>query len=250
LRVFRERNGWQDERPDPVTSEDTHTPEQEIERLRKELAFLEKKFQIVGSVTRHDILNQMTAIMGYNELVLSMESDEKLRGFLEIERRATEKIRRIFAYSKVYGNIGAEKPRFQKLDALVRMATEEADPGPVKVVLDVHDCSLLLDLQAVKVFAYLFDNAARHGRRTTMIRITLDTSGPAPVLVVEDDGEGIAPEEKEKIFERGYGKQTGWGLFVARDILAMTGMTIKETGTAGKGARFEIAVPKDAIRPG
>ena len=54
-------------------------------------------------------------------------------------------------------------------------------------------------------------------------------------------------EEKEKIFERGYGKNTGLGLFLAREILSITGITIRETGKPGKGARFEIAVPKDAF---
>ena len=54
---------------------------------------------------------------------------------------------------------------------------------------------------------------------------------------------GISPDQKESIFERGYGKNTGMGLFLAREILAITGITIAETGKPGKGARFEITVP-------
>lgn len=54
--------------------------------------------------------------------------------------------------------------------------------------------------------------------------------------------------EKEKIFNQGYGKNTGLGLFLSREILALTGMTIRETGTPGKGARFEILVPIGAYR--
>ena len=65
---------------------------------------------------------------------------------------------------------------------------------------------------------------------------------------VEDDGTGIPAEEKEKIFERGYGKNTGLGLFLTREILGITGITIRETGIPGKGARFEIAVPTAAYR--
>ena len=37
-------------------------------------------------------------------------------------------------------------------------------------------------------------------------------------------------------------------LFLAREILSITGITIHETGTYGKGARFELAVPKGAYR--
>jgi two-component system CheB/CheR fusion protein len=58
----------------------------------------------------------------------------------------------------------------------------------------------------------------------------------------------VMPVEKEKIFERGYGKNTGLGLFLSRDILDITGITIKETGKPGKGARFEMTVPKEMWR--
>jgi signal transduction histidine kinase len=233
-----------------MTGNETETPEQQIARLKRELEFLQNKFQIVGSITRHDILNQMTAIMGYNELLLTMVQDEKVVGFLEIQRRASDKIRRIFAYSKVYGNIGAEPPRWQKLDALVHLACDAAKLGTVAVTTDpdLKSCSLLLDTQAVQVFAYLFDNSVLHGKRVTTIRISLLQQGDGPVLVVGDDGEGIPAAEKEKIFAKGFGKRTGWGLFVAREILAATGMAIRETGVPGTGARFEIAIPPDHIR--
>ena len=54
--------------------------------------------------------------------------------------------------------------------------------------------------------------------------------------------------EKEKIFDLGYGKNTGFGLAISREILAITGITIRETGTPDEGARFEIAVPKSQVR--
>jgi signal transduction histidine kinase len=59
---------------------------------------------------------------------------------------------------------------------------------------------------------------------------------------------GIAENEKEKIFMGGYGKNTGFGLFLAREILAITGITIRETGIPGEGARFEITVPNGGYR--
>jgi signal transduction histidine kinase len=68
------------------------------------------------------------------------------------------------------------------------------------------------------------------------------------LILVEDDGNGIPIDEKEKIFGRGYGKNTGLGLFLAREILSITGITIRETGIPGKGARFEMLVPKGSFR--
>jgi signal transduction histidine kinase len=65
---------------------------------------------------------------------------------------------------------------------------------------------------------------------------------------VEDDGPGIPEENKERIFEKGFGNNTGLGLFLTREILGITGITIRETGEPGTGARFELTVPPGSYR--
>jgi len=64
------------------------------------------------------------------------------------------------------------------------------------------------------------------------------------MLVCEDTGEGVPEEFKEAIFKRQYFKHTGFGLFLSREILGITGLSIRETGEPGKGARFEITIPQ------
>ncbi|HRY74800.1 MAG TPA: HAMP domain-containing sensor histidine kinase [Methanoregulaceae archaeon] len=226
------------------------TCEETVARLQQELTVAQKKVQVVGSVTRHDILNQLTAIMGYNELLLTMIKEENVRNFLEIEQRASDKIRRIFAFSKVYQLMGTEPPRWQKLAALVRLACDEIDLKGIALSEEAGDLYLYGEPQLYKVFSYLFDNAIRHGKKTTRIRIILEHRKDDAILVVQDDGEGVPPENREKIFERGFGKYTGWGLFVAREILSLNGMAIRENGVEGKGARFEITIPQSRIKTG
>jgi len=82
----------------------------------------------------------------------------------------------------------------------------------------------------------------------TEIRVSSRNEGDDLIVVWEDNGIGIAADEKERIFERGFGKNTGLGMFLVREILSLTGITIKETGEPGTGARFEIIVPKGAYR--
>lgn len=234
--------------PEKKAAGNQESPEATIARLQSELALMQKKLQTVGSVTRHDVLNQMTAVMGYNELLLTLITNEKHRQFLEIGRQASDKMRRIFAYSKVFQQIGTEPPRWQKLDAFVHLACDEAALGSVPVRNDTAGISLFAEPLVYKVFAYLFDNAVRHGKKTTAIRLRVEKAGGSHLIFIEDDGAGIPPADKEKIFEHGFGKYTGWGLFTAREILAVNGMTIRETGEPGSGARFEITVPDDRIR--
>jgi len=99
-----------------------------------------------------------------------------------------------------------------------------------------------------KVFSNLLDNTLRHGTGATRVHLSCEESGDVLRLIWEDDGCGIPADQKERIFERGVGGNTGFGLFLAREILAITGMTITETGEPGKGARFEMAVPDGSWR--
>lgn len=221
---------------------------QAIAKLKEKVAFLEKKLQIVGSVTRHDVLNQMTAIVGYNELLGMMVEDPKIRGFLEKEKVALDKIRRQFQFAKDYQNIAVDPPRWQNIRNLVSHVSEAFTLNQVRITAETGPAALLADPLLDRVFHHLFENALRHGKTVTEITVSLQLHGNSGLLLVENNGTGIVAAEKEKIFERGYGKGTGWGLFLAREILAVTGMTIAETGEPGKGVRFEITLPPGSFR--
>ena len=92
------------------------------------------------------------------------------------------------------------------------------------------------------------DNAVRYGGKITTLRFSALKREGNEVIVCEDDGVGVAAAEKEMIFEPGFGKNTGLGLALSREVLDITGITIKEAGETGVGARFEMTVPKSAWR--
>ena len=99
-----------------------------------------------------------------------------------------------------------------------------------------------------QVFYNLIDNAVRYGGKISTIRFSFEERNGKQILVCEDDGDGVVAEEKERIFDRGFGKNTGMGLALSQEILSITGIKISETGEPGKGARFEMLVPKGAYR--
>ena len=68
------------------------------------------------------------------------------------------------------------------------------------------------------------------------------------ILIIEDDGRGVPESRKEDIFTRGVGENTGLGLYLIREILRITGLTIRETGEFGQGARFEITAKSGLFR--
>ncbi|PKL67716.1 MAG: sensor histidine kinase [Methanomicrobiales archaeon HGW-Methanomicrobiales-1] len=240
------KNGVQKNAAEPDSGNSPRAEPAEAE-LKRALEFAEKKLQIVGTVTRHDVLNQMTALVGYNELLEMMVEDPKQRSYLEKEKQAIDKIRRQFRFAKDYQMIGVEPPRWQLLKNVFHRAVEEVDLKGIRIVDQTGGASVQADPLFEKVFTNLFENALRHSSATS-IQISVVRKDAEIVLVVEDDGKGIALEDKTKIFERGYGKGTGWGLFLAMEILMFNHMAIQETGEPGKGTRFEIRIPQDHFR--
>jgi signal transduction histidine kinase len=220
----------------------------DVQRLRERGERMNKKLTLVGSDTRHDVLNQLTVLNGYTELLGMMIEDPKMKAFLEKEQLAIEKIRRQFQFAKDYQNLGTESPRWQSISSAVRSAAENLDSKGVKVTESCGNALIFADPFFEKAVFQLLDNAVRHGGATTEVRISLTDQDGGAVLVVGDNGNGIPSGDKEKIFERGFGRRTGWGLFLVREILAITGITVAETGEPGRGARFEIHIPKDAFR--
>ena len=99
-----------------------------------------------------------------------------------------------------------------------------------------------------KVFYNLFDKAFRYGEDVTAIRLYGSMEGTDLILYFEDNGVGVPDTEKSRIFSRGVGKNTGLGLFLTREILAITRIGITETGEYRKGARFAMRIPRGAYR--
>lgn len=96
----------------------------------------------------------------------------------------------------------------------------------------------------------LVDNAARHASSTVTLTCR-ETGGPA-LLVVDDDGPGIAPDDRGRVFERfarldeARGAETGGtglGLAIVAEITAAHGGTVEVGESPTGGARFVVRLP-------
>ena len=219
-------------------------------RMQDKVAFLNKKLNLVGSVTRHDVLNQLTAVSGYTELLEMIVEDSQMRSYIEKERFALNKIRRQFQFAKDYQNIGIDPPVWQTIASVIRRAGDIISLKEITITDSSQNESVLADPALEKAVAQLLDNSVRHGQTVSSINISIHEEQGSAVLVIEDNGTGVPVADKERIFERGFGKYTGWGLFLVKEILAITGMGITETGKPGNGVRFEITIPQEAYQKG
>ncbi|MEI6292706.1 MAG: PAS domain S-box protein [Methanomicrobiales archaeon] len=213
------------------------------------LALANKKLNLLSGITRHDINNQLTVLAGYLRILEKKQPDTTHNKYFQKIATAAQRISAMVQFTKEYEEIGVKAPTWQDIRILVDTAAKQAPLGKVTVMNNIPSgTEVFADPLVVKVFYNLMDNAARYGGNLTTIRFSVGEAGDDQVIVCEDDGDGIIAEEKEKIFERGFGKNTGLGLALSREILAITGITITETGEPGKGARFEMVVPKGMFR--
>jgi len=222
---------------------------QELHQYSTSLAAANKKLNLLSSITRHDINNQLTILMGYLKILENKQPDPTLNEHFQRVSNAAKRISAMVKFTGEYEKIGVNTPVWQDTCTLVDTAAKDAPLGMVVVKNDLPSgTEVFADPLVVKVFYNLMDNAVRYGGKITTIRFSVEEAGDDQVIVCEDDGEGIPVEEKEKIFERGFGKNTGLGLALSREILDITGITIRETGVPGKGVRFEMLVPKGMYR--
>lgn len=204
------------------------------------------KLNTLTRITRHDIINQLTILLSYiTFLEKDLPEDKEIKKHTEKIRNAAQTIQNLIVFTREYQNLGMDAACWHPLDNLVRKAaaTTNGQHPLLKVQIDPRAVSIYADPLIERVFENLVDNTIRYGEKASGIRVSFAESNGAGRIVFEDDGIGIPKAQKSAIFSKGAGKTSKFGLFLSKEILEYHGITIKETGEPGKGARFEIDVP-------
>jgi len=217
----------------------------DMRRMEDSLLRTNKKLSLLGSVTRHDILNQLTILRGYLEMTRDAEEPATRAKFMHRCEEAAATIQHQIEFTRHYEELGVKRPEWQDIGEILDGIPHSAIP----LWHDLHGLEIYADPMLSRVFHNLVDNTFRHAPEATFMRVSASYEEDGSLsLVYEDDGPGILTEEKEDIFQKGFGKNTGLGLFLIREILSMTGIEIVENGVPGEGARFSMSVPDDRHR--
>lgn len=223
----------------------------EQKRSEEALAQVNRKLNLLSSITRHDIINQLMVLKGYLALLRKNTDDPVLIDYISRTDNATRNIELQIIFTRDYQDLGVKAPAWQNVKTTIINAKGALPMGSVIVEVDQPDLEILADPLFLKVFYNLIDNSLRYaGEGLHRIRVGFLESDDGLEITYEDDGVGVADADRKHLFERGFGKNTGFGLFLTREMLAITGITIEETGTFGKGARFTLRVPRGMYRFG
>jgi signal transduction histidine kinase len=214
---------------------DYNNAEMSLHRSHTKLSFL-------NTIIREDIFNQLTELYADMGPVGHNPEIEKMRP-------AINRIHRQIKFTKEYQDIGTNAPEWQNVADTIMRAKVGVDLGKVTFELEIRDVEIYADRLLEKAFFYLIDNALKHGgEKLSKIRFYGKKSENAFVIVCQDDGVGIPKDKNSILFPKVSGRSVGYGLFLIKEILATTGISIRETGIPGAGARIEMVVPPGRYR--
>jgi PAS domain S-box-containing protein len=219
-------------------------------RAEETILRVNKKLNILNDITRRDLSNQIFILKSYLELVKSSATghDLILRNLQKIDP-IVQSVSDITEFTRDYQDMGESTPKWQNVKLALLFGISHVSLGTIQHSLETENLEIFADSLLEKAFQGLFENTLAHGGPATRVRASYRRDADTVVIIFEDDGAGIPQEMKERIFLReGGGRASVRGLFFVREILDLTGITIRETGEPGKGARFEISVPKGTFR--
>lgn len=221
----------------------------EKKRAEEKILLTNRKLSLMTDITYQDIQNKVTALRGYVGLSAEVTSEGERRIFIGKEQEVLQHIQQLIEKTKDYQQMGKDSLRWHLLEPAIQAeAVTLVNTRGVDLAISLNGLALYTDPLIDRVFHNLIDNAVTHGRTLTRISFRYHETPDGLILFCEDDGVGIPPDEKERIFRRVVGGKGRFGLFFTREFLNLSGMTIRETGEPGKGARFEISVPKGMYR--
>lgn len=208
-----------------------------------------RKLTLMTEVTYQDIQNKITALRGYSSLSRAPNSEGERIAFLDKQMEILGTIQNLIKKTKDYLQMGMGQSRWITLSEIIRMQMSlQSQKHTIALTCDLPGLEIYTDPLIGRVFYSLIHNTIRHGGAVTGITVSCREDPGGLLIIFEDDGAGIPAEMKPAIFERIVGGEGKFGLFFVREFLSLSGMSIRETGIPGRGARFEIAVPASAYR--
>lgn len=224
------------------------------------------KNAFLGTVS-HELRTSMTAIMGFGELLSDswdMLDEERRREMAGRIRRSAGSLRHLVDDLLDFARLEQERLRVQPRDidlaSIVRQTVEGLSPllGNHELDLQVSDSvPAWADPIAVeRILANLVSNAAKYSPAGTKVTVSVRSTPGAARLVVSDEGPGIPPDERRRIFARFYRLSTpesvrsrgaGIGLAILRDFADRSSAHVEVDDAPGGGARFTIDFPTEPV---
>jgi len=206
---------------------------------------LNKQLNLMTTITRHDIVNQINTISVFFEAIKNTTDIRQVDEYLDHIEEVIAHIQSDIEFTRLYQQIGSSPPRWIPLSLILSQLNFPIEIG---FQSEIDPIEIYIDALILSVLKAQIDTASLHHMQVRHIRLSSYIEEGIMVITYQDDGTGISPEVREHLFDKDSAGLSGPGLFFIKEILAITEITIIENGTRDSGARFEITVPRDKWR--
>lgn len=205
----------------------------------------------------HELRNPVATIRQHAEVALAHPESASLEGLAESVLSEDLRLQRLVEDLLLLARsdegpldhnaiVDLDDVVFEEIERLRHITTKSIDAGGLSAGRVLGDRKRLS-----RLVANLLENAARHA--ASGIGVSLAELGDEVVLVVDDDGPGIAPEDRQRVFERFVRLEeardrdsggTGLGLAIVAEVADLHRGTVRVLESPQGGARFEIRFPR------
>ena len=232
----------------PVTDENGRVtllvPEgRDITELKEREAELERKneqLEEFASVVSHDLRNPLAVASGHLELALQESDLDDLEYIKEAHDRMESLIDDLLALARQGTSVDERK--VVDLDSAARSSWRNVETAGASLRIESNASFEADPSRLGQLFENLFRNSVEHAGDAPTVTVGELDDGTG--FYVEDDGPGIPPERRDRVFEAGHTTSetgTGFGLRIVERIATAHGWDITATESADGGARFEVS---------
>ena len=229
----------------------------QVERQRVRLVELDAaKDEFLRGIS-HNLQTPLTSIRAYAEQMGTERPDSRLSIIVEQSDRLYRIVRQLVSVSRLEAGTLRSKPEVLAVAPRVRRAWDALGVAGVPFELqdDAAGWLAIADPdQLDQVLWALLDNSARYAGGAAIRAHVAPRAGESRLAVtISDNGAGVKPEDRDRIFERyergaaGAGVEgTGLGLYVSRQLCrAMGGDLVLEPAGPKPGAAFTVLLPAE-----
>lgn len=233
----------------------------ENRRLKDQIYHLDK-LSSLGTLTSgvaHEINNPLTGIIGYTEMLLMKDGDEKTRKYLKNIYDSAIRCKRIVENMLTFSRQTPAQKSIENINDIVDKTIELHEywlkTTNIEIIKNYDEVpSIAIDRQQIQQVIlnllinaeYAIEESANRGR--IVLKTEYDRRDETVSITISDNGTGIQPDTIQKIFDpffttKPVNKGTGLGLSIAHGIIAEQGGNIIAESTVGEGTSFIIRIP-------
>lgn len=221
---------------------------QELQKSEKALMQARRKLNLLNTLTFQDLQSGIFSLSGFIQIARQAGCSEKADGGLARAEGILRSVTESMSFAKKYQDLGMNPPRWQNANYALLNALSHIDYAGITRKGGFDTLEIYADPLLEDVFLTIMETILQKRPEVTEVRLRHQDGEEGITLIIEDNGPGIPPSKKEQLFDRELKGKSGTSLFLAREILSITEISIHETGLEGEGTRFEITVPKGEYR--